>query len=78
MKGCGETPLSMAIKAEAMRQINLRLDDHEQQNTSVTIASIAYLASGVWVRMLPLFLVVLANKILGLWVTHCCTGSTST
>ena len=45
----GESQLSIAIKTEAMRQINLRLDDPKKRNTSETLVSIGYLSSGVFV-----------------------------
>lgn len=78
MKGCSETPLSMAIKAEAMKQINLRFNDHKTLYTSVTIASIAYMSSGVYVRIMPPFLYVITNGILGLWIARRYARNTST
>ena len=56
MKGCGETPLIVAIKIEAIRQMNLRLNETERQNNYGTVvATIGFLASGVQVRVLPFF-----------------------
>lgn len=55
MKDCGETPLIMAIKIEAIRQINLRLNETERQNNSGTVATIGFLASGVQVCVLLFF-----------------------
>ena len=49
MRNRGETALSMAIKAESMRQIQYLLDDPEKRNTTVTVASIGYMSSGVCV-----------------------------
>lgn len=46
-----ESPLSLAIKSEAMRQINIRLNDPKKRNTSATLAAISYLSSGVLVGL---------------------------
>lgn len=48
----GESQLSMAIKTEAMRQINIRLNDPVKRNTSDTLAAIAYMSSGVFVSFI--------------------------
>lgn len=58
MSGCGESPLGMAIKAEALRQIKNRLKDPEKQNTTLTVASIGYLSSGVCIDALIFYFAV--------------------
>jgi hypothetical protein len=59
MNGGGETALSMVIKAEAIRQIKIRVSDPKKQSTTLTVASIGYLSSGVCVCLITLSLLIL-------------------
>lgn len=51
VKSEGESRLAKAIKKEAIRQINIRLNDKRIANTSETISALAFLSTGVWVGL---------------------------
>jgi hypothetical protein len=51
MRGTSEATLTMAIKVETLRQLNLRLRDNNNQYNFAIVAAIGFLASGVQVCM---------------------------